>query len=118
MNFNCRDCPPVRAESGHQLLEAAGRSGGDHLLRLLARRGNKTVRDIMRPRFVSVAEDTDQETVAAIPVVDAERRVVGELRLRDWWRVIRKELFGTTAGSMLPFALRRLGLDPASASAP
>jgi magnesium transporter len=27
-------------------------------------------------------------------------------------------LFGTLAGSMLPFALRRLGLDPASASAP
>jgi Osmosensitive K+ channel His kinase sensor domain/Divalent cation transporter len=27
-------------------------------------------------------------------------------------------LFGTTAGSMLPFVLRRFGLDPASASAP
>ncbi|PYS47126.1 MAG: magnesium transporter, partial [Acidobacteria bacterium] len=27
-------------------------------------------------------------------------------------------LFGTVAGSMLPFLLRRLGLDPASASAP
>src|SRR5690606_2370974 len=27
-------------------------------------------------------------------------------------------LFGTIAGSMLPFALRRLGFDPASASAP
>jgi magnesium transporter len=27
-------------------------------------------------------------------------------------------LFGTLAGSMLPFALRRFGLDPASASAP
>jgi magnesium transporter len=240
---------------------------------------NKTVRDIMRPRFISVAEDTDQETVArlfsenhllAIPVVDKENRMVGivtvddivhvvqqeasedmqkmggmealdapylqisfphmikkrggwlavlflgemltatamgyfeheieravvlalfvpliissggnsgsqattlviramavgELRLRDWWRVIRKELaagvtlgailgtigmtrillwqaiakpygehywlvamtvglslvgvvlFGTAAGSMLPFILRRLGLDPASASAP
>jgi magnesium transporter len=91
---------------------------------------------------------------------------VGEIRLRDWWRVVRRELatglalggilgaigiarivlwhslfrayephhwrvaitvgssligvvlFGTLAGSMLPFALRRLGLDPASASAP
>jgi magnesium transporter len=91
---------------------------------------------------------------------------LGELRLRDWWRVIRRELaaglalgtilgvigisriflwhalrgtygphykivaltigcsligvvmFGTTAGSMLPFILRRCGLDPASASAP
>jgi magnesium transporter len=26
--------------------------------------------------------------------------------------------FGTTAASLLPFVLRRLGLDPASASAP
>jgi magnesium transporter len=91
---------------------------------------------------------------------------VGELRLRDWWRVISRELaaglalgtilgiigispilawqavrgtygshyrviaatigcsligvvmFGTLAGSMLPFLLRRCGLDPASASAP
>jgi len=91
---------------------------------------------------------------------------LGEVRLRDWWRVIARELttgvalgailaligicrillwqsvsgsygrhylavavtigcslvgvvlFGTIAGSMLPFILRRCGLDPASASAP
>lgn len=91
---------------------------------------------------------------------------VGELGLRDWWRVVSREmatglalggilgaigisrilvwqsvrgtygphyvvvaatigcslvgvvLFGTVAGSMLPFLLRRCGLDPASASAP
>ena len=91
---------------------------------------------------------------------------MGEVRLGDWWRVVRKEvaaglvlggvlgsigltrilvwqaiakpygehywliamtvgfslvgvvLFGTTAGSMLPFVLQRCGLDPASASAP
>jgi magnesium transporter len=91
---------------------------------------------------------------------------LGEVRLRDWWRVVRREifaglvlgtilgviglmrillwptraqvygehyllvgftvavslvgvvLFGTIAGSMLPFILRRLGFDPASASAP
>ncbi|HEX2166035.1 MAG TPA: magnesium transporter, partial [Longimicrobiales bacterium] len=90
-----------------------------------------------------------------------------EVRLRDWWRVARREiatglalggvlgaigflrvvvfpgdvanlgsnavmlmgltmtlsllgvvLFGTLVGSMLPFLLRRAGLDPASASAP
>jgi magnesium transporter len=89
-----------------------------------------------------------------------------EVRLRDWWRVFRRELvvglllglilgaigmmrvvlwptrttlygehylplaatvatavlgvvlWGAISGSMLPFALRRLGLDPASASAP
>jgi magnesium transporter len=91
---------------------------------------------------------------------------LGELRLRDWYRVVRREfvaglglglvlavigffriilwealfhtygphyvgigltvglsllgvvLWGTLAGSMLPFILRRLGFDPASASAP
>jgi magnesium transporter len=91
---------------------------------------------------------------------------VGEVRLRDWFRVVRRELasgltlglllgtlgllrvaaghflgeniqvdwtllaliiplslvavvvFGTIAGSMLPFLLRGAGLDPASASAP
>ncbi|WP_244493638.1 magnesium transporter [Aureimonas sp. AU4] len=92
---------------------------------------------------------------------------VGELRLRDWWRVVLREVptgvvlgtilgvvgmlrialwqqlgfydygtywhlialtvglglvgivtFGSVAGSLLPFALQRLGFDPASASAP
>lgn len=91
---------------------------------------------------------------------------LGEIRLRDWWRVIRRELasglalglllgaigitrilvwealfhtygehyllvgltvglsligvvlFGTVTGSMLPLLLRKLGFDPASASAP
>ena len=91
---------------------------------------------------------------------------LGEVRLRDWWRVLRRELlsglalgallggvgllrillwpgretvygphyalvgvavgislvgivlWGAVVGSMLPFVLRRLGLDPATASAP
>ena len=91
---------------------------------------------------------------------------LGEVRLRDWWRVVRREIavglalgamlgligfvrivawqavspiygphylrvaetvlfslvgvvmFGTVAGSVLPFVLRKLGFDPASASAP
>jgi magnesium transporter len=91
---------------------------------------------------------------------------LGEIALRDWWRVMRREVFsgltlgiilgtigflriavwsaafhlygphwpligltiffsligvvmwGTLSGSMLPFALRRAGLDPAAASAP
>jgi magnesium transporter len=91
---------------------------------------------------------------------------LGEVKLKDWWRVIRRELtsglamgailgtigftrvmlwqtlfhsygthglvvattiafsvlgvvtWGTLSGSMLPFVLRRFGLDPASASAP
>lgn len=91
---------------------------------------------------------------------------LGEVRLRDWWRILRREMvsglvlglvlailgvgrvalgevagrsfgehylllgftvglsligvviFGTVTGAMLPFLLRRAGLDPASASAP
>lgn len=91
---------------------------------------------------------------------------LGEVKLRDWWRVMRRELFsgltlgtilgvigfiriavwafvfdtygphwsligvtvglsligivmwGTLAGSMLPILLRRIGLDPATSSAP
>lgn len=92
---------------------------------------------------------------------------LGEVRLHDWWRIVRREIaagvslgailaaigaarillwqwtglgdygphfglvaltvalslvgvvvFGTVAGSMLPLLLRRIGLDPASASAP
>ncbi len=91
---------------------------------------------------------------------------LGEVTLRDWWRVLRREIaaglalggllgaigflrivlwqvvrpiygphwllvattvftslvgvvaFGTLAGALLPFVLRRLGFDPASASAP
>jgi len=91
---------------------------------------------------------------------------LGEVKLRDWWRIIRREaasglalggilatiamirilgwqaiwhsygehsllvavtvsmsvlgvvLWGTLSGSMLPFVIRRLGFDPASASAP
>lgn len=91
---------------------------------------------------------------------------LGEVKLRDWWRVMRREIFsgiflgsvlgligfirvvtwslfgnmygphwflialticfslvgivmwGTFTGSMLPFLLRRLGLDPATSSAP
>jgi magnesium transporter len=35
-----------------------------------------------------------------------------------WIALIGVVTFGSTAGSMLPFALRRFGLDPASASAP
>jgi magnesium transporter len=91
---------------------------------------------------------------------------LGEITLKDWWRIIRRELaaglvlgmilavlglvrivvwqalfhsygehylgvaltvavslvgvvtWGSVAGSMLPFVIRRLGADPASASAP
>ncbi len=38
--------------------------------------------------------------------------------LTSRWSLLGVVTFGTIAGSMLPFILRRCGLDPASASAP
>jgi magnesium transporter len=38
--------------------------------------------------------------------------------LTVWFSLIGVVMFGTLAGSMLPFVLRRLGFDPATASAP
>jgi magnesium transporter len=35
-----------------------------------------------------------------------------------WLSLIGVVLFGTLAGSMLPFVLRRVGFDPATSSAP
>ena len=35
-----------------------------------------------------------------------------------WFALIGVVTFGTLAGSMLPFALRRMGFDPATSSAP
>ncbi len=112
-----------------------------------------------------IASGGNSGSQAATLVVRA--MALGEVRLRDWWRVARREiamglmlgaslgilggatvfgmhfvspeglgehyallgltvgfsvvcvaLWGTLVGSMLPFGLRRLGLDPASASAP
>jgi len=112
-----------------------------------------------------IASGGNSGSQAATLVVRA--MALGEVRLRDWWRVIRREiavglllgstlgalglcvaltwysidpepfkghalavastvamsvlcvaLWGTLAGSTLPLLLQRLGLDPASASAP
>jgi magnesium transporter len=116
------------------------------------------------PLIISSGGNSGSGSQATTLVIRA--MALGEIRLRDWWRVIQRELaagltlgtilgiigisrillwhtlrgtygphylvvaltigcsligvvmFGTTAGSMLPFVLRRCGLDPASASAP
>ena len=114
------------------------------------------------PLLISSGGNTGSQATTLI----IRAMALGELRLRDWWRVIGRELaagivlgcllgaigfariliwqavaktygehyllvgltialsllgivtFGTIAGSMLPFILRRCGFDPASASAP
>jgi len=124
--------------------------------------GALTVLTLFIPLIISSGGNSGSQ--ASTLVIRA--MAVGEVRLRDWWRVARRELtsglvlggilgligvarielgpvlglepsqnlvrfsltialsltgvvlFGTIAGSMLPLLLRRMGLDPASASAP
>lgn len=120
------------------------------------------------PLIISSGGNSGSQTTTLI----IRAMALGQIRLRDWWRVVRRELFvglslglmlgllgffriviwqhayrltkgiefygehyllvaltilfsligvvtwGTIIGSTLPFVLRRLGFDPASASAP
>ncbi len=116
--------------------------------------------------FVPLIISTGGNSGAQAATLVVRAMALDELRLRDWWRVVRRELavglslgailgvvalattliwqalfessgehhwvlattiacsilavalWGTIAGSMLPFVLRRFGFDPASASAP
>jgi magnesium transporter len=61
---------------------------------------SKTVQELMRTKFISVAEDTDQETVAnlfakhhllAIPVLNAEQQMIGIVTVDDVVRVVEEE---------------------------
>ena len=117
---------------------------------------------IFVPLIISSGGNTGSQ--AATLIIRA--MTLGEVRLRDWWRVMRREilsgiiiggmlgvlgflrigaaewltgayganwltlgltiafslvgvvLWGTLSGSLLPFALKRLGVDPATSSAP
>jgi len=116
--------------------------------------------------FVPLIISTGGNSGAQAATLVVRAMALDEVRLRDWWRVVRRELavglslgailgvvglattltwqavfesagehhwvlaatiacsilavalWGTIAGSMLPFVLRRFGFDPASASAP
>src|SRR5436190_976798 len=61
---------------------------------------SKTIRDVMRTGFISATDHMDQETVAklfsehhllAIPVLDAEQRMVGIVTVDDIVDVVREE---------------------------
>jgi magnesium transporter len=97
--------------------DTQGRLHGVMSLReLLAAPEGARIEEIAWEEIATVLATADQEEVAritsnydlvAVPVVDENRRLLGGV-----------VTFGSLAGSMLPFALRRLGADPASASAP
>jgi magnesium transporter len=123
-------------------------------------------RAVVLTLFVPLIISSGGNTGSQATTLVIRAMAIGEVGLRDWWNVMKREigaglvlgaflaaigytrimlwqsiwnlygphyhvvavtvavsllgviLFGTLAGSMLPFLLRRLNLDPASASAP
>jgi magnesium transporter len=128
---------------------------------------NEIARAVVLAVFVPLIISSGGNSGSQASTLVIRAMALGEIRLTDWWRVIRRELasglvmglllagiaftrievwqalfpasygphhlmiaftvacsvvgvvtWGTLAGSMLPFLLKRVGLDPASASAP
>jgi len=123
-------------------------------------------RAVMLALFVPLIMSSGGNSGSQASTLIVRALAVGDVKLRDWFRIMRRELitsfllglllasigltriliwskvfhsyeghgpilgvtvaislvgvvmFGSLSGSMLPFVLRRLGLDPASASAP
>jgi len=133
----------------------------------MSRFENEIARALVLAVFVPLIISSGGNSGSQASTLVIRAMALGELKLGDWWRVIRRELgsglimggllgviallriegwvlafpgaygahhvrvaltvagsvvgvvlWGTVAGSMLPFILRRVGLDPASASAP
>lgn len=127
---------------------------------------NEIARAVILSIFVPLVISSGGNSGSQASTLIIRAMAVGEVRLRDWWRVMRREvlsglslgailgtigfirisswallfhvygqywplialtvglalvgivLWGTLAGSMLPFVLRRVGVDPATSSAP
>lgn len=127
---------------------------------------NQIARAVILVLFVPLIISSGGNSGSQATTLVIRAMALGEVRVRDWFRVVRREFFsglglgcilgsigmvrilawqglfgtygphyllvaltvalslvgvvlwGTIAGSMLPFLLRRLGFDPASASAP
>jgi magnesium transporter len=127
---------------------------------------NEIARAVVLALFVPLIISSGGNSGSQASTLVIRAMALGEVRIRDWWRVVRRELgaglvlgsllgsigflriiawqmfsplygphymlialtvaaslvgvvtFGTLAGSLLPFALRSLRFDPASASAP
>jgi magnesium transporter len=132
----------------------------------MARYQDEIARAVVLALFVPLIISSGGNSGSQATTLVIRAMALGEVRLRDWWRVARREiasgtglgvilgsigvarilvwqkifgtygghalalaltvglslvgvvLWGCLAGSMLPFLLRRVGLDPASASAP
>ena len=127
---------------------------------------NEIARAVVLALFVPLVISSGGNSGGQATTLVIRAMALGEVKLRDWWRVMRREivsgfglgailaaigvvrimawerlfhtygphhiliaicvatsilgvvLWGSLVGSMLPFALRRVGLDPATASAP
>lgn len=127
---------------------------------------NQIARAVVLSIFVPLVISSGGNSGSQASTLIIRAMALGEVRLRDWWRVMRREilsglslgailgtigfiristwalffhsygpywpllaltvglaligivLWGTLAGSMLPFLLRRIGIDPATSSAP
>lgn len=138
----------------------------------LARYEHELAKTVLLSLFLPLIISSGGNSGSQASTLIIRAMALGEIHLRDWWRVMRKELlsgtllglllgllgggrlalwayttehwkgesvygahwgllsvtigvalagvtlWGTLAGSMLPFILRRLGLDPATSSAP
>lgn len=127
---------------------------------------HEIARAVVLALFVPLIISSGGNTGSQATTLVIRAMALGEVRLRDWWRVLRREvaaglglgailaalgfarilgwealfhsygahtlglaatvaisllgvvMWGAVAGAMLPFVLRRVGFDPASASAP
>jgi magnesium transporter len=165
------DEPYLRVRFGHMVRKRAGWLSALFLGEMLTATAmsyfeDEIARAVVLALFVPLIISSGGNSGSQATTLVIRAMALGEVRLSDWWRVIRRELasglvlgsilasigivrillwqafsdiygehyllialtvggslvgvvtFGTLAGSLLPFLLRRIGFDPASASAP
>jgi magnesium transporter len=165
------DAPYLEIGFGHMIRRRAGWLSALFLGEMLTATAmgyyeNQIARAVVLALFVPLIISSGGNSGSQATTLVIRAMALGEVRLRDWWRVVRREFFsglglgcilasigmarillweaffgtygahyflialtvsaslvgvvlwGTLSGSMLPFLLRSLGFDPASASAP
>jgi magnesium transporter len=165
------DAPYLEIGFGRMLRKRAGWLSALHVGGMLTAAAmswfaDEISRAVVLATFVPMIISSGGNTGSQASTLVIRAMALGELRLRDWWRVLRREIatglalgtilgaigfvriaggewlapghgdqmllvgltmfasligvvmFGALAGALLPFGLRRLGLDPADASAP
>ena len=165
------DAPYLQIGFGHMMRKRAGWLSALFLGEMLTATAMgyfeaEIARAVVLALFVPLIISSGGNSGSQASTLVVRAMALGQVRLRDWWRVMRREvatglvlgailgmiglvrilawhaiagvygdralgvaitvgtslvgvvLLGTLAGSLLPFLLRRLGFDPASASAP